>query len=138
MISEICFDLNNPPTFDLTKLFSIGALIGVEVQGIPTDVYEVIHRLPFEAYSKGGIFVIGSELGLPRDTRVERYNQFEMEIAKLNRGQIVERPATQNVACLSVIIPEKELTIVTILNAIKEYCAIKDVLDVKSSYRNKE
>lgn len=138
MVDEISFDLNNPPAFDLNRLFSIDALVSIKVQGISADFYEVIHRLPNEIYSKGSIFVVASELGLPRDTRAERYNKFEREIAGLNRGQIVKRPATQPAACLNVIIPENELTLLTILNTIREYSTIEDIADVKLSYRNKD
>lgn len=136
MVDKISFDLNNPPAFDLNKLFSIDALVNIKVQGAPTDFYEVIHRLPNEIYSKGSIFVVESELGLPLDTCAERYDKFEREIARLNRGQIVERPVTQPVACLNVIIPENELTLLTILNTIREYSTIKDIADVKYFYRN--
>ena len=136
MVDKISFDLNNPPLFDLNKLFSIDALVNLKVCGAPTDFYEVIHRLPDKIYSKGSIFVVVDELGLPLDTRAESYDKFENEIARLNRGQIVGRPATQKVACPNVIIPENELTLLTILNTIREYSTIEDIVDVKCSYRN--
>lgn len=58
MTYEMVVDLNNPPNFNQSVLFSIDALVGIEVQGTGVNFYNIINQLPFENYSKGGILVI--------------------------------------------------------------------------------
>lgn len=131
---ETGFDLNNPPNFDLDKLFSIDALVRIGTQGSYYDYYQVIHRLPFEDYSKGGIFVLPDELGPPFDTRRERYEAFEKKIAELNEGDLVERPKIGT----NIIIPKNELTVPSILDTIRRYSTIENVFEVISSYRTRK
>ena len=137
MAAETNFKLDNPPNFDQSKLFSIDALVGVAVQGTQVDFYTIVHRLPFGNYPKGGIFVIGEELGLPYDARLERYGEFERKACELSNGIIVKRPE-KHVACENIIIPDIALTIHGILQNIKKYESLDKVFEIIPGYRNKK
>ena len=135
MTTEIKFDLNNPPDFNQLKLFSIDANV-TKAQGTSEDWYFVIHRLPFGNYSKGAIFVVGVEFGLPFESERERHEEFEGNISQLFGGAVVEhRRGRGGYSTTNIIVPQTELTTATILQNIGKYNSIDKVLSVVPSYR---